>query len=114
MREVIFWSLTAVLHPIVLTFTRNRDKWRWENTDHGLRDWLSPRFAHRHAYNEVLEWYEDAGFDVVGVNAPGTYRRLFNKQQYGVGVLGQRAQSRKAVPDGEVAVGQPESVLVER
>ena len=32
-----------------------------ENTEHTLRDWLSPRYAHRHGFNEVIEWFESTG-----------------------------------------------------
>lgn len=89
-REIIFMALTAFLHPFILRVVRHRDKWKWQNSDHGLRDWLSPRYAHRHSYNEVLEWFEDNGFEIAAVQSPATYRRLFGKQQYGVGVLGHR------------------------
>lgn len=92
-REMVFWVLTTVFHPMIVQVTRHQTKWNRDNTSHGLRDWLSPRFAHRHSYNEVLEWFEDAGYEIAGVQSPATYRRLFGKQQYGVGVLGQRAVS---------------------
>jgi uncharacterized protein YbaR (Trm112 family)/ubiquinone/menaquinone biosynthesis C-methylase UbiE len=92
LRDAVFAMLTAIFHvPIKMTL-RHKDKWKPANTNHGLRDWLSPRYAHRHSYNEVLEWFEDQGFAFVAVQSPGTYRRLFGKQLYGVGVLGQRIE----------------------
>jgi ubiquinone/menaquinone biosynthesis C-methylase UbiE len=89
-REVIFWALTTALHPFIRRVVRHQDKWTRKNSDHGLRDWLSPRYAHRHSYNQVLEWFEDSGYEIAGLQSPKTYRRLFLKQLYGVGVLGRR------------------------
>lgn len=90
-REIIFSVLTTIFHPMIAKVTRHQTKWNRDNTSHGLRDWLSPRFAHRHSYNEVLEWFEDAGCEIACLQSPATYRRLFGKQQYGVGVLGRRS-----------------------
>jgi ubiquinone/menaquinone biosynthesis C-methylase UbiE/uncharacterized protein YbaR (Trm112 family) len=92
-RDAVFVVLTAIFHVPIKMMLRHKDKWKPENTNHGLRDWLSPRYAHRHSYNEVLEWFEERGFTVVGVQSPATYRRLFGKQLYGVGVLGQRMEA---------------------
>lgn len=97
-RDAIFMALTAILHPFILQVVQHKDKWKWQNTDHGLRDWLSPRYAHRHSYNEVLEWFEESDFQIAAVQSPATYRRLFGKQQYGVGVLGQRLAVSPAPP----------------
>jgi ubiquinone/menaquinone biosynthesis C-methylase UbiE/uncharacterized protein YbaR (Trm112 family) len=93
LRDLVFTVLTTVCHPLIKTMVIHKDQWKWQNTDHGMRDWLSPRFAHRHSYNEFLEWYENRGFDVVGLQSPSAYRRLFGKQLYGVGVLGQCMES---------------------
>jgi ubiquinone/menaquinone biosynthesis C-methylase UbiE len=108
-RDAVFAVLTPIFHLLVkMTPLRHKEKWKPENTNHGLRDWLSPRYAHRHSYNQVLEWFEDQGFAVVAVQSPWAFRRLFGKQLYGVGVLGQRiepieqaAQVRQA--DGAMA-----------
>jgi|SRR5215831_14270140 len=89
-RDLVFASLTAMLHPLIKTTVLHRDKWKLHNTNHGLRDWLSPRYAHRHSYNQVLEWFEQRGFAISGLQSPAAYRRLFGKQLYGVGLLGQR------------------------
>ena len=89
-RDAIFMMLTTMLHPFIRHVVLHKTQWKRQNTDHGLRDWLSPRYAHRHSYNEVLEWFEESEFEIAGVQSPATYRRLFGKQQYGVGILGQR------------------------
>jgi len=96
-RSLLFGVLTAVAHPLVKSRVVHKDRWRWKNTNHGLRDWLSPRYAHRHSYNEVVEWYEDLGLQIVDVQSPGAYRRLFGKRLWGVGVTGRRGDERSAV-----------------
>ena len=65
-------------------------QWSRENTEHTLRDWLSPRYAHRHGFNEVIEWFESAGFRIVDVQSPSAYRALFDDPPFGVGLTGQR------------------------
>jgi len=90
LRDVFFGCLTTVIHPLLKMTVVHKSQWKRQNTDHGLRDWLSPRYAHRHSYNEVLEWFEDRNFQIACVQSPATYRRLFKKQQYGIGILGER------------------------
>ena len=92
-RETFFHVAGFVLHPLVLTRIRHKKEWHMRNTIHGLRDWLSPRYAHVHGYNEVIEWYERAGFDVMDVQSTGAYRDLFHKQLWGVGMTGRRIAS---------------------
>lgn len=96
LRDVFFTVLTTLSHPLIKMTAIHPEKWSWRNTDHNLRDWLSPRYAHRHSYNEVMEWFEDHGFEIAGVQSPAAYRRLFGKQLYGVGVLGRLAEDRVA------------------
>jgi len=98
-RDACFALLTTLVHPLVRAAILHRKKWKWHHTNHGLRDWLSPRFAHRHSYNEVLEWFEVRGFAVAGIQSPAAYRRLFGKQLYGVGVLGQRLRAEDMPSD---------------
>jgi len=102
LRDVFFAGLTTLLHPVVRTTILHREKWKWRNTNHGLRDWLSPRYAHRHSYNEVLEWFEKRGFAIASVQSPSAYRRLFGKQLYGVGILGERAPAPMFYPSARV------------
>jgi SAM-dependent methyltransferase/uncharacterized protein YbaR (Trm112 family) len=93
LRNIIFSILTLVFYPIDKIRVRNAGTWKLKNTNHGLRDWLSPRFAFRHSYNEVLEWFEELGFDISDVQSPAAYRQLFNKRLWGVGVTGKRGKS---------------------
>src|SRR5262249_9749597 len=67
LRDLLFGVLTTIFHlPIKMTMI-HKDKWKRNDTDHCLRDWLSPRYAHRHSYNEVMEWFEQRGFTVRAV-----------------------------------------------
>jgi len=93
LRKYVFIVLATLLHPLILTRVRHRTRWRFANTIHDLRDWLSPRYAHRHSYNEVIEWFEREGFQVIAVQSPSAYRDLFGKQLWGVGITGRRMTS---------------------
>jgi ubiquinone/menaquinone biosynthesis C-methylase UbiE/uncharacterized protein YbaR (Trm112 family) len=98
-RSLFFTTLSLATHPVAKAIAIHKDKWTLQNTDHGWRDLLSPRYAFRHSYNEVLEWFESQGFEVVGVQSPLSYRRLFGKQLYGVGVLGRRGAAQGVVEE---------------
>lgn len=89
-REFFFQILGVILHPLVLLRVRHRKTWTMRNTIHGLKDWLSPRYAHEHSYNEVIEWYERAGYDIIDVQSAAAYRDLFQKRLWGVGMTGKR------------------------
>jgi SAM-dependent methyltransferase len=95
-RDLFFGALTPLAH----TFVRKRlgvaGAWKWRNTNHALRDWLTPRFAHHHGYNEVMEWFEESGFEVIDVQSPATFRKLFKRPIRGTGVTGQRVAGSPA------------------
>ena len=101
-REAFFLAAGVVLHPLMRTRILHREKWHVRNSIHSLRDWLSPRYAHVHSYNEVSEWFEREGFVVVDVQSPAAYRDLFHKQLWGVGMTGRRLE-----PSSECAGPQP-------
>ena len=92
LRNVVFSCLTLVVHPLVKTRMRRKNRSALANTNHGLRDWLSPRYAHTHSYNEVIEWFEREGFRIVDVQSPTAYRDLFHRQLWGVGMTGRRVK----------------------
>jgi hypothetical protein len=77
---------------------RHKQKWDLKATEHGLRDWLSPRYAYRTHYNEVIEWFENMGFQIVDVLSIANYRRLFQKQLSGVGLTGIKILNAPKVP----------------
>lgn len=94
LRDVFFGITTIVFHPLIKTRVRHKESWKLKNTNHDLRNWLSPRYSNRHSYNEFLEWYEDLGFEVVDVQSPAAYKRLFQKRLGGVGVTGRASVER--------------------
>jgi hypothetical protein len=96
-RRVLFGALTLAAHPLVKARVKNKASWKLVNTNHDLRDWLSPQFAHRHSYNELFEWFAALGFEIVDVQSPAEYRKLFNRRLWGVGLTGHlRANSETA------------------
>ncbi|OLP16490.1 hypothetical protein BST81_21165 [Leptolyngbya sp. 'hensonii'] len=90
LRDLVINALTLVFHPILKSYGRNRQQWQLRNTNHALRDWLTPRYAHKHSYNEVLEWFEALEFQIINVQSPLAYRKLFERPLWGVGVTGQK------------------------
>jgi ubiquinone/menaquinone biosynthesis C-methylase UbiE/uncharacterized protein YbaR (Trm112 family) len=91
LRNAVVHVISAAMHPIVSRRGRNRGRWRYVNTVHGIRDAFTPRYAHQHGFNEVIEWFEEAGFEP-RLQSPATYRRLFGSRLLGVGVIGRRSQ----------------------
>lgn len=98
-RTVFFAAAGVLLHPLYKMRQVNKGQWKVRNTIHGLRDWLSPRYAHRHGWNEVLEWFEDSGLKIVAPHSPHAYRKLMGKRLWGVGVLGQKFLEPQRRPD---------------
>jgi SAM-dependent methyltransferase len=90
LRDTFFNTASVVLHPLTKMRVRHKEMWKLENTNHNLRDLLSHRYARRHSYNEVLEWFENLGFKVIDIQSPAAYRRLFKKQLWGVGITGKK------------------------
>jgi arsenite methyltransferase len=87
-RDATFSALTTVWHPRMKSYQRHKGTWTRKNTNHALRDWLSPRYARRHGFNEVMEWFERAGFRVIDTQSPLAYSELFGRPVWGVGMTG--------------------------
>ncbi len=88
-RNVAMYAIGGVLHPVLKRRASRPDQWRFANTLHGLYDAFTPRYAHQHGFNEVIEWFEEAHFDP-RLQSPAKYRRLMGKRLLGVGVIGRR------------------------
>ena len=86
-------GLTALLYPFIKLRDRRSGEWHFRNTLHGLRDAFTPRYAHQHGFNEVLGWFEDAGFEP-RMQSPRRYRALIGKRLVGVGVVGRLVGDR--------------------
>jgi hypothetical protein len=84
-----------MLHPLIKSRVRHKANWKLGNTEHDLRDWLSPRYARRHSYNEVIEWFENLGFAITDIQSPAAYRQLFQKQLWGVGLTGRNVRGNR-------------------
>ena len=88
-RNAVMLGLAAVASPLLRLRDRRGTTWHFRNTLHGLRDAFTPRYAHQHGFNEVLTWFEDAGFEP-RLQSPARYRDLIGKRLLGVGVVGRR------------------------
>lgn len=88
-RNAAMYAIAAILHPVLKHRSSRPEQWRFANTLHGLYDAFTPRFAHQHGFNEVIEWFEDAGFEP-RLQSPSAYRRLMGKRLLGIGAIGRR------------------------
>lgn len=89
-RTAAIHVISSMMHPIIKNRGRNRGRWTYANTVHGIRDAFTPRYAHEHGFNEVLEWFDSAGF-CPKPQRPLTYRELFGSRLVGVGFIGRRS-----------------------
>ena len=89
-RQIVISIFAGLLHPLILLRVRNRAKWTFKNSLHLMYDYLGPRYATKHSFNEVIEWFENDGFHIQ-VQSPARYREIFRKRLWGVGVLGYRS-----------------------
>jgi len=101
LRDAFFRVVTSIWHLRQRRLARHGDKWGRASTEHHLRDWLSPRYAHRHGYNEVIGWFEAAGMRVIDTQSPTVYRELFRYPLTGIGMTGERPA------DGADAASEP-------
>ena len=89
------WFRKLCVHMIALPYhllvskrrAKHKDTWKYANTVHGIQDMFTPRYAHRHRFNEVLTWYERQGYHV-SVQSPLTYEKLTGKRLLGIGYVG--------------------------
>lgn len=96
-RNAVISLLSIVLHPLFWMNAEHKKMWKLKNTNHTLRDAYTPRFRHSHGFNEVVEWFETLGF-ACELPSPLTYRKLFGKRFYGIGLLGCRGQNDLSGP----------------
>ena len=101
-RNLVLRVFGAFLHPVLKRRERHRAIWKFKNTLHFMYDFFGPRYAHRHSYNEVIQWFEDAGFDIQ-VQSAKRYREIFHGRPHGVGILGVPGAHQGAVTHATTA-----------
>jgi hypothetical protein len=101
-REVAVRLVARVMHPYLQRRhgLQTGREWSMDNTVHGLRDVLTPRYAHQLGFNSVESWFEEAGYTVVPQLA-GLYQRRFNRRLLGVGLMGTRGPRSPSSRDRE-------------
>lgn len=87
-RALLIFLISLVLHPRAKKRALHKELWTFANTKHGIRDAFSPRFAHEHTTAEVVEWFEECGFDRLRPQRPLLYRKIFGRRLLGIGFLG--------------------------
>lgn len=88
-RNAAMYVIAGAMHPVLKPRAARPEAWKFANTLHGLYDAFTPRYAHQHGFNEVIEWFEDAGFEPK-LQSPAVYRKLTGKRLLGVGAIGRR------------------------
>jgi hypothetical protein len=83
--------MSIIAHPFFKATKAHGVRWKLVNTQHSIRDRLTPRFAHKHSFNEMIEWYEQAGF-TTELHSPSAYRRLFQRPLWGIGIRGTKGR----------------------
>jgi hypothetical protein len=89
LRAGVVFLLSLAAHPFFKAVKQHRGKWQLANTQHSIRDRLTPRFAHKHSFNEVIEWFEELGYSIA-VHSPRAYRQRFQKALWGIGICGRK------------------------
>lgn len=89
LRLAFIFPLAAYNHVRIKATNAKDGTWRFSNTMHGAYDMISPRFAHDHSFNEVIEWFEGERYFVT-VHSPRAYRLLFGRALHGIGILGRK------------------------
>jgi uncharacterized protein YbaR (Trm112 family)/ubiquinone/menaquinone biosynthesis C-methylase UbiE len=65
----------------------NRDKWRYKDSQHFIRDLWTPLFAHRQSFNETIRWFLELGMEYRLIDPKNYYDRL-NWPLIGIGIRG--------------------------
>lgn len=92
------WFRTFVVNMIALPYhflvskirAKHKDRWKYKNTVHGIRDAFTPRYAHRHRWNEVIYWFEKEGYENLTIQSPYKFEKLTTKRLLGIGVVGRK------------------------
>lgn len=70
----------------------NRDKWKYKNSLHMMRDRWTCRYAHRHSFHDVMCWFLEKGLDYQLVNSLA-YKERFGYSLIGIGIRGTKARA---------------------
>lgn len=89
-RDAMIFLLTAHYHRKMKKQAAHSDLWTRVNTEHSIRDWVTPYYAHRHTINEVVEWFECLGFKITAFQSAVAYRKRVNSKMFGIGLTGQK------------------------
>jgi len=89
-RTAVVHLISLLYHPLVRNRGTNKGRWKYTNTVHGIRDMFTPMYAHRHRFNEVLLWFEEAGYVHPTIQSALKYKELFQRRIIGIGFTGRK------------------------
>jgi len=89
-RNAVVHLISVLYHPLVRNRGSNRGRWKYSNTVHGIRDMFTPMYAHRHRFNEVLLWFQEAGYLHPQIQSALEYQKLFHRRIIGIGFVGRK------------------------
>lgn len=98
LQSFVVWLFAVVYHRHQSRYGINRDKWKFKNSLHMVRDRWTCRYAHRHSFHEVMCWFLDKGLDYELVNSLA-YRQRFDYSLIGIGIRGTRSHAPGEVED---------------
>ena len=81
--------LAVPTHPIFRKYASHPDLWSVQNTRHVLRDAFTPPYIHRHGFNEMIQWFQNCGYDFY-VSPAGRIQEITGRHYRGVGMVGRR------------------------
>lgn len=73
----------------------NRDKWRFEDSEHFIRDFWTPLYAHRQSFNEMMQLFAEMDMEYRLID-PKRYRDFMNIPLSGIGIRGVQSSERRA------------------
>jgi SAM-dependent methyltransferase/uncharacterized protein YbaR (Trm112 family) len=88
LQDLVVHALAVPYHRNMKKAGPNRDKWKFKNSVHSMRDRWTCFFAHRHSFHEVICWFLEKNMDYRLVNSL-KYRRLVGYDLIGIGIRGQ-------------------------
>tara|TARA_Y100000589_G_C27178847_1_gene639876 strand:+ start:1080 stop:2228 length:1149 start_codon:yes stop_codon:yes gene_type:complete len=99
-RSFFVHLISILMHPVIMFRGRNKGKWKYANTVHGIRDAFTPMYAHEHGFNEFLGWFEETGFNPV-LQRSAHYKEIFGSRLVGAGANGYR-KDETIIPSGSL------------
>ena len=87
LQDMVVHMFAAEYHRRQKRVGYNREKWKYKNSLHMMRDRWTCRYAHRHSFHEVMCWFEEKGLQYQLVSSLA-YQQRFGFPLIGIGIRG--------------------------